>query len=123
MFAVVAADHREIIRLVVEEIVGAATAQAADGEAALRRVSELKPALVILDVWLPKLDGLEVARQLKSNAATCTIPIIWVTADVRQQKQALRLGAAGFIEKPFDIDEVADTVQLCLEQVALRETA
>ena len=75
---------------------------AADGIEGLRLAAELKPAVIVLDLGLPKMDGWEVAKRLKADAATSGIPIIACTghAVLELKKRALEAGVAEYIVKP-----------------------
>ena len=76
---------------------------AADGEAGLRSVAEHDPDLVILDIGLPRIDGLEVTRRLRANRSTRTLPVILLTArtSIDDMVAGLDAGADDFIGKPF----------------------
>ena len=78
-----------------------------DGAKGLAAVGKLVPDLVLLDLDLPTLTGLEVLRRLKSDPKLAKIPVIVVTASVmqRERNKAMEGGATAFIEKPFDIFE------------------
>ena len=84
--------------------------QARDGDEALRRFAEEPIDLVVLDVMLPKLDGLEVCKQLR---ATSFVPIIMLTArdDEVDKVLGLELGADDYITKPFSIREFRSRVR------------
>src|SRR5438874_2455248 len=84
--------------------------QATDGEQALERFEEQIFDLVVLDLMLPKLDGLEVCRQLRSRSA---VPIIMLTAkdDELDKVLGLELGADDYITKPFSIREFRSRVR------------
>lgn len=92
-------------------------ATAADGEDALRQVLAEPPDLVILDLLLPRRDGLEVLACLKSNASTAGIPIIVLTACHRtsDDDQALLSASAEVIAKPFSPRNVAQRVRELLD--------
>jgi diguanylate cyclase (GGDEF)-like protein len=77
---------------------------ATSGEDALAFCSDTPPDLVLLDVLMPGLDGLEVCRKLKSDPETAGIPVIFVTAqsDVEDETRALEAGGVDFITKPFN---------------------
>jgi DNA-binding response OmpR family regulator len=94
---------------------GFAVAQAADGETALREHKRLRPALIILDLMLPRLDGREVCRRIREYAAT---PIIMLTArdDESDKLLALELGADDYITKPFSPREVVLRVRAVLRR-------
>jgi CheY-like chemotaxis protein len=91
---------------------------AVDGEDALTRVREAPPDLVVLDVNLPRLDGLQVLRQLKENPATRAIPIVMVTAreDDEARETAMATGAAAYLLKPFSPRVLLDLVFSLLDR-------
>ena len=80
------------------------TLQAGDGETALRLARTERPQLILLDMMLPDLDGVEVCRRLRADPETRDIPIIMVTAreDADSRLRALRAGADDFLTKPAD---------------------
>ncbi|MBX5473835.1 MAG: response regulator transcription factor [Thermoleophilia bacterium] len=92
--------------------------QARDGEEALRLFAAERIDLVVLDVMLPTLDGLEVCRRLRS---TSTVPIIMLTArdDELDKVIGLELGADDYITKPFSIREFRSRVRALLRRAAL----
>src|SRR2546425_12318045 len=81
---------------------------ASNGEEALERAVELRPALVLLDVMMPKLDGFEVAQRLRRDARTSSTSIIMLTAKALSSDKVLGLsaGADDYIIKPFDATEL-----------------
>ena len=91
--------------------------QARDGEEALLRFAEEQVDLVILDIMLPKIDGLEVCKRLRS---TSTVPIIMLTArdDELDKVLGLELGADDYITKPFLIREFRSRVRAVLRRAA-----
>src|SRR5712691_898936 len=92
--------------------------QARDGEEALDRFRSDQVDLVVLDVMLPKLDGLEVCRRLR---ATSSVPIIMLTArdDELDKVVGLELGADDYITKPFSIREFRSRVRALLRRSAI----
>jgi class 3 adenylate cyclase/CheY-like chemotaxis protein len=105
---------------------------AVDGEDALVRARELDPDLVLLDVMMPKLDGISVLKELKRDATLRFIPVILVTAkaDTRDIVNGLEAGGDDYLTKPFEqaalvarvrsllrIKDLHDTVQLQAEQL------
>ncbi len=92
--------------------------QARDGEEALRRFGTERIDLVVLDLMLPKLDGLEVCRRLRVQS---TVPIIMLTArdDELDKVVGLELGADDYITKPFSIREFRSRVRALLRRAAL----
>ena len=97
---------------------GFKTICAHDGDQALSAVEEELPDLVILDLMLPKMDGWEVCRRVKSTPATKKIPIIMLTARTSTEDvvQGLNLGADDYIKKPFPLDELLARVKVLLRR-------
>jgi len=100
---VVADDHalvREGIRRVLDEEPGfEVVAEVADGESALRRVSELEPDVVVLDISMPGLSGLDVARRLREEHPGVRALILSMHDDTEYVLRAVRAGAAGYLLK------------------------
>ena len=97
---------------------GFKTICAHDGDQALSTVEEELPDLIILDLMLPKMDGWEVCRRVKSSPATKKIPIIMLTARTSTEDvvQGLNLGADDYIKKPFPLDELLARVKVLLRR-------
>ena len=74
-------------------------------------VDALKPDIILLDLWMPDINGEEVTRTLKSNDHTKHIPIIIISANKDTEKIAKNAGADTFLCKPFDIEELEQTVE------------
>jgi DNA-binding response OmpR family regulator len=91
--------------------------QARDGEEALVKFEQEDPQLVVLDVMLPRLDGLEVCKRLRARS---TVPIIMLTARGEELDKVLglELGADDYITKPFSIREFRSRVRALLRRVA-----
>lgn len=95
-----------------------------DGEEALKAAAEKRPDLILLDVMMPKMDGFEVCRRLKGDAATRDIVIIFLSAleDTKDKVRGLELGAADYITKPFMPAEVIARVDNQLKMHRLEQT-
>ena len=95
---------------------GFTVSTAATGRDALKKAASFKPALVVLDVMLPDIDGLEVLRQLGSNGTR--VPIIFLTArDATEDKvRGLTLGGDDYVTKPFSIEELVARVRAVLRR-------
>src|SRR3954470_9914759 len=114
-------DDEETVRKVLTfplERDGYRVVQAADGEEALARFGDQPVDLVVLDIMLPKLDGLEVCKQLRSRSS---VPIIMLTArdDELDKVLGLELGADDYITKPFSIREFRSRVRALLRRAKL----
>ena len=105
-------DDPSLLEMYVERIKaeGAIVLEAIDGEAAIRSVKQNHPAAILLDIMMPKLNGFEVLKNLKSDAEMAQIPVIILTAlaDDQKRQQGLALGAADFIVKsePLPVDVI-----------------
>lgn len=87
--------------------------QAFDGEEAIEKLNQHNNIeLILLDIGLPKSDGLTVAKQIKSNLATAQIPIFFLTAHATQEykDKAHQLGGAEFFTKPIDFKLLIKTI-------------
>jgi DNA-binding response OmpR family regulator len=100
-------DEPDILKLVTLylEKEGYRTVSAASGMEGLRQVKQEKPDLVVLDLMLPEIDGLEVCRRLRSVPATAMLPIIMLTAKAEESDTiiGLELGADDYVTKPFSL--------------------
>jgi DNA-binding response OmpR family regulator len=105
-------EIRDVVRWLLEDE-GWTVETASDGRDALERASRERPALIVLDMGLPILNGEEVARRLQQVYASPP-PIVVVSADGRAGEKAARIGAASYLHKPFDVDELARIVRRTL---------
>jgi DNA-binding response OmpR family regulator len=110
-------DESQIAQIVRDYLqhAGFAVITAADGRVALARVRERRPDLILLDLGLPGIDGMEVARQLRQSGST---PIIMLTARVEEtdRLRGLDAGADDYITKPFSPREVVARVRAVLRR-------
>ena len=92
--------------------------EAADGEAALGMVREERPDLILMDVQLPKMSGLDVTRALRADPATADVPIIVVTSFALSgdDQRALAAGASAYIAKPYSPRELLALIQTFLDE-------
>ena len=102
-------------RLLITDILkyhGYEVLEAQDGPKGLNLAKEQKPDLILLDIMMPGMDGLEVCRLLREDAATATIPVVMVTALYEEKviAGAIERGADGYIVKPIDPDGLKETI-------------
>jgi two-component system phosphate regulon response regulator PhoB len=92
--------------------------EAADGLAAMQAARQKAPDLVILDVRMPRMSGLDVCRELRAGPLTGTVPIIMLTARARPQdlEQAYAAGATDYVVKPFSPRVLLQHVESALEK-------
>ncbi|MGC3999153.1 MAG: response regulator [Anaeromyxobacter sp.] len=84
---------------------GYRVARARNGIEALDRVSEEEPAVILLDLMMPVMDGLAFSQALRERPLRQHVPIVVISADGNPQRAAA-VGAAGYLAKPFDIDDL-----------------
>ncbi len=96
------AGLRQLLRLILARE-GFEVFEAANGEQALALAVDVSPAVILLDVMMPDLDGYDVCRRLKSDRRTGDVPVVFVSAaeDVARRNDAQKLGAAACIQKPI----------------------
>ena len=108
------ADDEASIRLLVRSILSGnyTVIEAADGQEAVEAAQKHKPALILMDVLMPKKDGLQALYEIKSNLATKAIPVVMLTAINQEldRKLCADMGAAQYITKPFSPQELLDTI-------------
>jgi two-component system, sensor histidine kinase and response regulator len=92
-----------------------------NGVEALELVRQSKPELILLDVMMPDMDGIEVCQRLQANEETRGIPVIFITARATKESklEGLGVGAVDYITKPIDLDETLARVQTQLRFVAI----
>lgn len=84
--------------------------QASDGAEALEAVRREHPAVALLDVRMPKLDGLEVCRQIKADAGLAGTKVVLMTGDPSDREAGFSAGADAFVAKPFNPPELIEVV-------------
>jgi DNA-binding response OmpR family regulator len=116
-------DIAELIKRTLERGGDLQVDLAMTGEAALDKAAELLPDAIILDLNLPRLDGLEVCRILRSREASATVPIIMLTARTSEAERirGLDVGADDYVIKPFSPRELAARVRSALRRVKAAE--
>lgn len=90
--------------------------EAANGEAALELCRQHHPGVVLLDINMPGMDGLEVLRAIKKELPATQVVMISAEATMERVKEAISSGAAGFIVKPFNAGRVLDDITAVLEK-------
>jgi twitching motility two-component system response regulator PilH len=90
---------------------------AESGQEALRLAMQEQPDIILLDIMMPRMDGYEVIRRLKSDEKTRDIPVVMLTAKSNpvDRQRSRELGAAAYIAKPFMLEELRGTVRGIVE--------
>jgi len=123
MRILLADDHqllRQAIRRALEDAGMTVVAEAADGGEAVRLASEVQPDLIVMDVSMPVLDGVEATRRIHADYPDLPIVIITMHGDEALRRDAVNAGAAGFLTKDVSMQEVVATItQVVGSDVAL----
>jgi len=108
-------DDSATIRKVVKRVISQAGfvidcfIEAHNGRAALEQIRQHTPSLVVTDINMPEMNGIELIEELKKDPALCGIPCVVISTEGTQEiiDQVLHLGIVGFIQKPFRPEELA----------------
>jgi adenylate cyclase len=116
-------ENLEILRVRLEAH-GYAVAEAMDGIDGLEKARDLKPDLILLDIMMPRLDGIEAVRALKADPDLRSVPVILVTAkaDTKDVVHGLDAGGDDYLTKPFEHAALLARVRSMLRQKALHDT-
>ena len=113
-------DEKDIVELISYNLEkeGFSVLKAYNGETALRTVKAQKPDLIILDLMLPEISGLDVCKAVRNNSATANLPVIMLTAKAEEVDKiiGLEMGADDYITKPFGIKELIARVRAMLRR-------
>ena len=109
-------EDNEFNRKIVRHLLGRTSyrlLEAVDGEAGVAAAHEAVPDLVIMDIQLPKLSGLEATRQLRADPATAAIPVIVITsfALAGDEEKAREAGASAYLAKPYSPRELLQMIR------------
>ena len=111
-------DNPDIVTIVktILEVKGYGVQSAFSGQEVFNLLSEQKPDLIILDIMMPQMDGLEVLTRLKEDPGTATIPVILLTAKVQYEDVlgGYKMGADYYITKPFTSTQLINGINLLL---------
>ena len=110
-------DNLSLLAFLVEQL-DCTILTAVDGQTALDLARGYQPVLILLDMMLPDMDGIEVLSRLRQNSLTATIPVIAVTAMARSQdrERILSAGCDEYVTKPFNVDEIEALLLRYLEK-------
>ena len=119
-------DHEEIREALAEilEEEGHEVLQAVDGLDALEAVAKTLPDVILLDIAMPGMDGLETLRRLKDKPESAALPVIMVTAqgDRQNMVKAVQLGVRDYVTKPWEPGEVEMCVNWAIKAAAVTST-
>jgi two-component system, cell cycle response regulator DivK len=113
-------DNPKNLKLVrdVLQVRGYRTIEAGTGEEGVQMTREQQPALVLMDIQLPGISGVEAFRELRADPTTRAIPVIAVTASVmaQERQKVMAAGFDGFQGKPISVRELLETVRRILDK-------
>ena len=112
------AELRDLVAWILESLPGITVITAENGVAALRVVQELCPSLVITDVWMPAMDGVELIQRLR-DGRWAKVPILVFTVSEAQGQAAMQASAEGWLDTPFDVDDLVAKVDWQLKTAQL----
>jgi two-component system cell cycle response regulator DivK len=117
------ADNRVLVRRVLEAE-GYRVLEAGDGPTGIALAQQEHPALILMDIAMPEMDGYEVTRCLKATRQFRDVPIVAVTAKVMKgdRERTFEAGCAGYIQKPIDVDLLPAQVADYLRRATLKES-
>jgi two-component system, cell cycle response regulator DivK len=92
---------------------GCLVLEAADGAECLEAARKERPVLILMDIHMPVMDGLEALKHLQADPATCAIPVVAITASAMKgdREHFLKAGFVDYLSKPLDIDEFLEVVR------------
>jgi CheY-like chemotaxis protein len=93
------------------EVLGYEVHIVADGNEVMEAVKQLKPDLLLLDIWMSGVDGREVCQQLKADPTTSELPILMISASQQIKTSALNCGANDFLAKPFEMTAMMEKIE------------
>lgn len=113
------ADNRDIYTTILRHH-GYQVAEATDGETGVRLARELGPAVILMDVTMPGMDGWEATRLIKADPATAAIPVVALTAHAmaEDRRRAVEAGCDAYLSKPVEPSRVVEEVRRQVERAA-----
>ena len=105
----------ELIRFYLEEE-GLQTAVSTKGAGFADKVAEFQPDLITLDVMLPDTNGFTVFKTIQEDERISNIPVIFISVLEKEKEKGIKMGARGYVVKPFKKDELKETINTVLEK-------
>jgi len=113
-FNILVVDDSMSMRAIIKKVIGMSgfdvgeIAEAANGLEALAKLEDFWADVVLSDIHMPEMDGVELLKKIKSNPMTEALPVIMITTESRDEviSEALGIGAAGYIKKPFRPEDI-----------------
>lgn len=111
-------DHmmREMLKLILHSDGYEVLGEAANGKTAVALCENLKPGLVLLDINMPKMDGLQALEEIRKISPAARVMMVSAEATMDRVKEAISKGASGFIVKPLNAASVLDKIESCFSK-------
>jgi two-component system chemotaxis response regulator CheY len=118
-YTVLVADDDAILRMMLKSILETSgeyqvVAQAVNGEETIARYVQMKPHLVLLDINMPKMDGLQALEEIRKINPAAKVMMVSGDSTIDKVKDAIQKGASGFVVKPLTASGVLKKIQACL---------
>jgi two-component system chemotaxis response regulator CheY len=113
---------QELLKCSLEAFGLAVIGVASNGKEAVEAYPQLNPDAVVMDIRMPVMDGLAALKQLKTNHPDSVVLMITANQEEAQRQEALRLGASGFLHKPFRVDELFQDINRAFRSLLARRT-
>ena len=94
--------------------------EASDGETAITMFTELRPDLVLLDINMPKMDGIQALEQIRQINSRAKVMMVSVESKMNRVREAILLGASGFVVKPLNAGIVLDRIESCFKEKVMK---
>ncbi len=110
-------SNRLLVRRILEAE-GYVIKEAVSGQAGLEMATQVNPALILLDINLPEIDGYDLARKFRDTPGLQQVPILALTANVMKgdRERSLEAGCNGYIQKPIDVDRLPEQIRDALQK-------
>ncbi len=117
-------DETRLMLRILLELKGFQVEEAVDGLDALKKVNEVSPAVMVLDVMMPNMDGLTVCRNLRSQPETANLPVIMLSGKthLNADVEGLAAGANAYMSKPADVRKLVENINQMLAVQMVTET-
>lgn len=120
--AILVVDDQPGIRRLLAEVLseqGYAVEEAANGYDGLQKAKELKPAIILMDMKMPGMDGIETLRELRRAGHTTKVIMMTAYGELEMINEAKELGAIAYITKPFDIVSLCQMIEKIVDDASL----
>ena len=120
MANIMVAEDSDEIRLLLKDLLKIANhkvvAEAVNGEEAVKKFNEIKPDVLLLDIAMPKKDGLDTLKEIIATNPNAKIVMITASDNLKTMQDCLKAGALAYVLKPFDFDQVLKIISKSLDQ-------